>query len=99
MASVLQRLLIGGHNKLPTAGPHGIYARLRDGPGIFWSNLEAAWILHRHEPIAAVLADPTFGVPEVAQLVGSICARAGRQTDDLQAFLAAVLLLRNPPGH
>lgn len=79
--------------------PYPAYAALRAGPPVVWSEPDAAWVLHRHGDVAAVLADPAFGVPEVAALVEAVAARAGRRFDDLQAFLQAALPLRNPPGH
>jgi pimeloyl-[acyl-carrier protein] synthase len=81
------------------SNPYPAYAHLRTGPPIFWSNPEGGWILHRYADVAAILADSRFVVVELAQFVGGLCARSGKNVTDLEAVLSEVLFLRNSPMH
>lgn len=81
------------------ADPYPEFARLRAGPPIFWSASECGWVLHRYGDIAAILADSRFTAFEVAQCVRELCARANKDTADLEAVLSEMLFLLNPPEH
>ena len=79
--------------------PAQTYMALRSLPPIFWSSVESGWVLHRYSDIAHVLADRSFAVVELAEVVRSLSEVAKKDTADLQAVLNEILFLRNPPGH
>lgn len=81
------------------SAPFDSYRALADAPDVFWSEAEDAWIVHRHADVAALLADRDFAVVELAELIGGLAARAGRDVADLVSVVSAILFLRNPPGH
>jgi hypothetical protein len=81
------------------ADPYPAYDRLREAAPIHWSALENAWLLSRYADVAAVMADPSFLVVELAAVVDDVSRRAGKEVSDLRAVLETVLFLRNPPQH
>lgn len=81
------------------SAPFDSYRALADAPDVFWSAAEEAWIVHRHADVSALLADGDFAVVELAEVIGGLAARAGRDVADLVSVVSAILFLRNPPGH
>lgn len=81
------------------ADPYPAYERLRAADPVHWSAGENGWVLSRHADVAAVMADRTFEVVELARTVDHLTRTASKPCADLVGVLEAVLFLRNPPAH
>jgi cytochrome P450 len=81
------------------ADPYPAYDRLREAAPVHWSAEENAWLLSRYAEVAEVMADPSFRVVELAEVVDGVARKAGKDVADLRAVLEAILFLRNPPAH
>lgn len=79
--------------------PYPLFARLRQGPAVFWAPKEGAWVLHRHAEVERVLSDRRFGVTELASGVAAIGDRAGKPMPTLSGLLGTFLPFINPPDH
>jgi|SRR5215469_10015569 len=87
---------------LSSFAPHqraDAYKRLLAGPPVYWSSVQAGWVLSRYADVSAMLHHPDALVLKVAPFIAEVGKRGNIDIADLHAFSASLSLLMRPPHH
>jgi cytochrome P450 len=80
------------------ADPHPAFARLREEDPVHWSERHRAWVLTRHDDVAALFRDPRLSSDRASPLARGDRDGVGGE-DPVVSVLSRWMVFRDPPDH